>query len=182
MMAAPSNSPKQKRRSTNKRAARRRQVEERLDYKFRVTGWDYYYSLRPGDPKVAWEKGAYSMSTFSSALAACLSSRRNSIWARRASCVTKAYEQAASAVWVLTEERTCRTSSLDLTTGACAAGTTDLVTTAYDYGPTSGPNNLWLRGVAVTADGQTLRTCYGYGSLGRRISETQPNANLTSCP
>ena len=28
----------------------------------------------------------------------------------------------------------------------------------------------------------TLRTCYAYDALGRRISETQPNANLASCP
>ncbi|NCP12216.1 MAG: hypothetical protein GW859_09770, partial [Sphingomonadales bacterium] len=58
----------------------------------------------------------------------------------------------------------------------------DEVVTDYDYGPNSGPNNLWLRGVAVTADGTTLRTCYGYDANGRKISETQPNANLGSCP
>lgn len=92
------------------------------------------------------------------------------------------HAQASSPVWVLAEERSCRTSTLDLSTGACAAGASDLVITAYEYGPDSGPNNLWLRGVAVTADAQTLRTCYGYDTLGRRISETQPNANLSSCP
>ena len=27
-----------------------------------------------------------------------------------------------------------------------------------------------------------LRTCYAYDALGRKISETQPNANLASCP
>jgi YD repeat-containing protein len=91
------------------------------------------------------------------------------------------YSQAASPVWVLTEERTCRTSTLNLSTGACSAGTSDRVTTVYDYGPDSGPNNLWLRGVAVTANSQTLRTCYGYDEYGRRISETAPNANPPSC-
>jgi YD repeat-containing protein len=39
-----------------------------------------------------------------------------------------------------------------------------------------------LRGMTVTADGQTLRTCYGYDVNGRKISETQPLANLTACP
>lgn len=92
------------------------------------------------------------------------------------------YSQAATPVWVLTEERSCRTSTLNLSTGACSAGSSDLVRTTYDYGPNSGPNNLWLRGVAVIADGQTLRTCYRYDGYGRRISETSPNANLTSCP
>ena len=41
---------------------------------------------------------------------------------------------------------------------------------------------LLVRGVAVTADGQTRRTCYGYDALGRRISETKPNAGLGACP
>lgn len=89
------------------------------------------------------------------------------------------YSQASSPVWVLTSEEYCRISAAS--GGNCGAGASDEVVTTYDYGPNSGPNNLWLRGVAVTADGQTLRTCYGYDSQGRRIYETQPNANLVSC-
>jgi hypothetical protein len=38
-----------------------------------------------------------------------------------------------------------------------------------------------LRGVAVTADGQTLRTCYGYDRDGNKISETKPRAGLAVC-
>lgn len=90
------------------------------------------------------------------------------------------YAKAASAVWVKSEERTCRTSAT--VGGACAGGAADEVVTAYDYGPDAGPNNLLLRGVTVTADGQTLRTCYGYDVNGNRISETKPNANLAVCP
>lgn len=89
---------------------------------------------------------------------------------------------ASDPIWLLSEERSCISSALNLSSGTCAAGASDLVTTTYDYGPNSGPNNLWLRGVAVTADGQTQHTCYSYDQMGRRISETQPNANLTSCP
>ncbi len=56
--------------------------------------------------------------------------------------------------------------------------------TTYDYGPETGPNILLLRGQAVTADGQTLRTCYAYDGRGRKISETSPNgtAGLAACP
>ena len=64
----------------------------------------------------------------------------------------------------------------------------DEVLTQFDYGTgdaTHG-NNLLLRGQTVTStDGgttTTLRTCYGYDAYGNRISETQPNANLSSCP
>jgi hypothetical protein len=39
-----------------------------------------------------------------------------------------------------------------------------------------------LRGVAVTADSQTRRTCFGYDVNGNQISETKPRAGLTSCP
>lgn len=91
------------------------------------------------------------------------------------------YVKTGQPIWLLSEERTCNTSALDLSLGTCAAGPSDLVLIQYDYGPDSGPNNLWLRGMAVIADGQTLRTCYSYDELGRRISGTQPNANLTSC-
>lgn len=90
------------------------------------------------------------------------------------------YVQSATPIWVTTRERYCRTSAPS--GSSCAGGAADEVVTDYEYGPNSGPNNLLPRGIAVTADGQTLRTCFGYDSLGRKISETQPNANLTSCP
>lgn len=83
-------------------------------------------------------------------------------------------------VWLLASEKTCRTSA---TAGdACAAGASDEVSISYDYGPDAGPNNLWLRGKAVTADGQTLRTCYAYDTQGNEISETSPRAGLAVCP
>jgi hypothetical protein len=97
------------------------------------------------------------------------------------------YTVAASGIYLLTEERTCRTSALNLGTGACGAGTSDLIITEYDYGPNSGPNNLLLRGMIVTAyDGATssiisLRTCYGYDAQGNRIFTTTPRAGLTVC-
>jgi YD repeat-containing protein len=90
------------------------------------------------------------------------------------------YSQVSTPVWVRTEERYCRISAT--ISGACAAGSSDEVVTAYDYGPNAGPNNLLVRGVAVTADGTTRRTCYGYDTDGNRIFETRPRAGLTSCP
>jgi hypothetical protein len=77
--------------------------------------------------------------------------------------------------------RTCRTTAT--VNGACAGGAADEVLTAYEYGPDTGAvgNNLMLRGVAVTADGQTLRTCYGYDRDGNKISETKPRAGLAVC-
>jgi YD repeat-containing protein len=90
------------------------------------------------------------------------------------------YVRAATPIWLLTSERFCRTSA---TSGdSCAGGSQDEVVTAYEYGPDSGPNNLWLRGTAVTSEGTTLRTCYSYDGFGRRISETGARAGLTSCP
>lgn len=89
------------------------------------------------------------------------------------------FVQSASPMWLKTRERSCRTTASSGAT--CAGGAADEVITDYDYGPDSGPNNLLLRGVIVTADGQSLRTCYGYDEMGRKISETQPAANLGSC-
>ena len=97
------------------------------------------------------------------------------------------YAQASPPIWVRTATSTCLTSAATGDPAApCQAGPLDEVRTVYDYGPDSGPNTLLLRGQAVTAESQgslvTHRTCYGYDARGRRISETQPNANLGSCP
>lgn len=86
---------------------------------------------------------------------------------------------AGPAVSLLTSSYTC------ITQNNCPP--TDRITTTYDYGPTTGPNNLRLRGVAVTAvngagQTETRRTCYTYNYFGERISETPPIANLASCP
>lgn len=84
------------------------------------------------------------------------------------------------AIWLLSDERSCRTTAT--VNGACAGGTADEVATSYDYGPDSGPNNLLPRGVVVTADGQSRRSCFAYDPQGNRIAETKPRAGLTSCP
>ncbi|MGH6615199.1 hypothetical protein [Sphingomonas sp.] len=89
------------------------------------------------------------------------------------------YVPGASPIWLLTEERTCRTTAT--VSGTCAGGTADEVVTSFDYGPDSGPNNLLLRGKVVTADGVSLRTCYGYDATGNKISETSPRAGLAVC-
>ncbi len=88
------------------------------------------------------------------------------------------YAQAATGTYLLAEERFCRTSN-PAAGGCTLAG--DEVVTSYDYGPDSGPNTLLLRGKTVTADGVTLRTCYGYDESGQKVSETLPRAGLTSC-
>ncbi|MEA3030032.1 MAG: hypothetical protein QOG13_1357, partial [Sphingomonadales bacterium] len=85
-------------------------------------------------------------------------------------------------VWLRTATSSCRTSAATGNPAAPCASAGDEVRTQYDYGPDSGPNTLLLRGQTVSADGVTLRTCYGYDTFGRRISETQPLANLASCP
>ncbi|HEX8626378.1 MAG TPA: RHS repeat-associated core domain-containing protein [Allosphingosinicella sp.] len=89
---------------------------------------------------------------------------------------------AGPPIWLLDRMSLCRTGN---PSGAgCALGAADEVVTTYDYGPDQAGNNLHLLGQAVTADGQTLRTCYAYDGLGRKISETSPNgtAGLASCP
>ena len=91
------------------------------------------------------------------------------------------YEQRNAWVgssYVLTQESYCRTSAAS---GSGCSLPGDEVVTAYDYGPNSGPSLLLLRGMTVTADGQTLRSCYTYDARGNKLSETLPGANLTSC-
>lgn len=87
---------------------------------------------------------------------------------------------AGPPISLLTRSSACRAL-------ATCAGTTDEVATEYDYGPTTGLNNLTLRGIAVTAVNdqgqmQTLRTCYQHNYFGEKIAETQPAAELAVCP
>jgi hypothetical protein len=89
------------------------------------------------------------------------------------------HDPAATPIWVLTREKFCRATQGS--EAGCAGGAADEVVTDYDYGPDSGPNNLLVRGVAVTADGQTRRTCFAYDTMGRKISETRPRSGLASC-
>lgn len=89
------------------------------------------------------------------------------------------YVKDPNSIWLLASEKTCQTSA---TVGDACAVTGDEIVSTYDYGPDSGPNNLWLRGIAVTAGGVTRRTCYSYDRLGNKISETSPRAGLTVCP
>jgi YD repeat-containing protein len=93
------------------------------------------------------------------------------------------FVHAASPIWLLATIKTCRATATNVSADSCAGGAADEVVTSYDYGPDTGlvGNNLFLRGTVVTADGTSLRTCYGYDSLGRKISETKPRAGLSAC-
>lgn len=90
---------------------------------------------------------------------------------------------AGPPISLLTKSFTCITSA----NCSAASPAADKVVTVFDYGPTNGLNNLSLIGMTVTAaNGQgqieTLRTCYSYNYFGEKISETQPRADLASCP
>lgn len=83
--------------------------------------------------------------------------------------------QLSEPIWLLASEKLCKTTS---TIGnACAGGAADEVSTDYTYGI-----DLQVHGKSVTADGQTLRTCYAYDAIGNQISETKPRAGLAACP
>jgi len=87
--------------------------------------------------------------------------------------------RAPEPIWMLASESFCKTGAAS---GSGCAISGDEVRTTFEYGPDNGPNNLFLKGQVVTADGQSLRTCFGYDRYGNRISETLPNAGRTSCP
>lgn len=88
--------------------------------------------------------------------------------------------QAAIPAWLIATETQCQTVA-GSSTPTCDAGATQTLTT-YEYGTTGTGQSLLLKGKAVTSAGVTLRTCFSYDSLARKISETQPNANLGVCP
>jgi hypothetical protein len=80
--------------------------------------------------------------------------------------------RTADPIWLKVEESYCANSNYS---EGCVNN--DEVVTRYDYNH----DNLLITGKTVTADGETLRTCFGYDVYGNRISETQPKANLATC-
>lgn len=84
-------------------------------------------------------------------------------------------------IYLLTSEAYCISTNADPSGTGCVGGATDEVVTTYDYGPTTGANNLWLRGTTVTADGQSLTTCNQYDDFGNMIAQTAPKSDITSC-
>jgi YD repeat-containing protein len=82
-------------------------------------------------------------------------------------------------LWMISTETQCQTVA-GSSTPTCDSGAPQMVTT-YEYGADGTVDNLLLRGVAATADGQTRRTCYGYDSYSRKISTTTPRAGSAAC-
>ncbi len=100
------------------------------------------------------------------------------------------YAKQPVGIWLLVKEEYCRTSAAtnvtvnpNSVTANCAAGSSDEVVTTYEYeeGSSTKGSNLLLVGTAVTWEGETLRTCFGYDELGRKISETKPLGSGGSC-
>lgn len=90
--------------------------------------------------------------------------------------------RASTPIWLLTKESICKTGA---SSGNGCKTASDEVVTEYDYGKQQSgiANNLWLKGVTVTdkETNESRRTCYEYDKVGNKISETEPNANLSSC-
>lgn len=91
------------------------------------------------------------------------------------------YVKAATPIWVKTSESRCQNSSATGNSLSPCAGNDEVLTT-YDFGPDAGPNYLLVKGVAISANGITVRTCYGYDAAGNKISETRPNGAGGACP
>ena len=92
------------------------------------------------------------------------------------------YSPASSPISLLYQTSKCITGAAASSGVGCALGSSDEIITTYEYGPASGPNNLWLRGMIVDSAGLKLQTCYAYDIYGNKISETSPRANLSACP
>ncbi len=92
------------------------------------------------------------------------------------------FVQSLFPIWKIATEEFCRTSTAD-NNGNCTAGAMDKVTTTYEYeqGNSLKGSNLLLKGISITADGTTIRTCYGYDIFGRQVSETQPLGVGATC-
>lgn len=88
-------------------------------------------------------------------------------------------QQAASPVWVPVSETLCQTAA-GSSAPVCDSATPSMITT-YEYGANGTANNLFLKGKVVTADGISLRTCYGHDDFGNVLFVTTPGAGQGAC-
>lgn len=89
---------------------------------------------------------------------------------------------APTPVFVIASETECQTVAGANNNSAVCDGAAPQRVTTYQYGADGTANNLNVRGIVVTADGTSRRTCYSYDNLGNRISQTSARAGLTTCP
>jgi hypothetical protein len=92
--------------------------------------------------------------------------------------------QASSPVWVISSETECQLApGGDTSNPTCdTAPSAPQRVTTYEYGADGTPNNLFVRGIVLTADGSSRRTCNSYDNFGNRISQTAARAGLSTCP
>lgn len=88
-------------------------------------------------------------------------------------------DQSLDPVWMIATVTECQTSP-GSSTPVCSASAQTVTT--YEYGANGTRESPLVKGVAVTANGTTRRTCFGYDPFNRRISETKPNADPGVCP
>jgi hypothetical protein len=88
--------------------------------------------------------------------------------------------QSADTVWLIASETLCQTVAGG-NSPVCDSAAPQRVTT-YEYGASGTGEALLVKGIAVSSGGTTLRACYSYDVFLRRVSQTQPNANLGACP
>jgi len=87
--------------------------------------------------------------------------------------------QLTDPVWLIATSTQCQTVAGG-NSPVCDTAAPQTVTT-FEYGASGTGEAMLVKGVAISSGGTTMRTCFGYDYLHRRISETKPNANLTSC-
>lgn len=85
---------------------------------------------------------------------------------------------AATPVWLPNSETECQTVA-GTSTAACDT-TAPIKVTTYEYGANGTADNLLLRGKVVTANGLSLRTCYGYDAQSNKIWETGPRGTTSA--
>jgi hypothetical protein len=86
---------------------------------------------------------------------------------------------SATPIWLPDTETACQTVTGSSPAAACDTGA-PITVTSYEYGANGVADNLLLRGKVITSGGVSLRTCYGYDALGRKIWETSPRGTTSS--
>lgn len=85
----------------------------------------------------------------------------------------------SSPIWLKATETVCQTAVASNKPN-CDYNA-PIIVKSYEYGVSGIENSLWVRGISITADSRTRRTCYAYDYSGNQISESRPRANESMC-
>ena len=88
--------------------------------------------------------------------------------------------QGSNPTWLVSSVTECQTAHASNVPLCDSAAPQTLLT--MEYGADGTSESALVKGIVVSSGAEGLRSCFGYDFLHRRVSETKPRSDLSTCP